>query len=123
LAGYTSTDPIHGTLLVGTSALQCAAGVIGGGAGAAYDTVLFGVYIPLSATAATVTIAGMSNSSGAAANLLITGETTVDYFWMPPAPILNSFAAFVFTPSATNSIWVFTRAYVGPERPGTRVTT
>jgi hypothetical protein len=27
------------------------------------------------------------------------GSTTADYFWMPPAPVLNSRAAFVLTPS------------------------
>jgi hypothetical protein len=123
VAGYTSVDPCQGILLQGTAVLNCAAGVIGGAAGAAYDTVLYGVYIQLNATAAALSIAGLKDNTGAAQPLLITGLTTQDYFWMPPAPILNSFAAFTFTPSVAGKIWVFTRAYVGPERPETRVTT
>lgn len=122
MAGFTSVDPCGGVLLQGTAALQCQNGVIGGAAGAAYDTLLFGVYIQPAAGPPTLTIAGMKDSSGAAQNLLISGSTTLDYFWMPPSPILNSFAAFVFTPSVAAKIWVFTRAYKGPEAPGTRVT-
>jgi hypothetical protein len=122
LAGFTSVDPCQGTLLQGTSALQCSAGVIGGSAGVAADTLLFGVYIQFAAGPPTLTIAGMKDSSGAAQNLLVSGSATLDYFWMPPAPILNAFAAFVFTPSVAAKIWVFTRAYIGPERPGARVT-
>ena len=118
MAGYTSTDPMSATCLAGTSALQCKGGIIGGAAGVAFDTVLFGVYIQLNATAASVTIGGMSDSSGAATNMIITGETTVDYFWVPPAPILNRFGPFVFTPSATHLVWVFTRNYYGPEQAG-----
>jgi hypothetical protein len=117
LAGYSSADPCHGVLLTGVAALQCKAGIIGANAGAAYDTVLFGVYIQTNATAGVLTIAGMLNTSGVAANMLITGSTTADYFWMPPQPILNNAAAFVFTPSITNLIWVFTRPYYGPEAP------
>ena len=123
MAGYTSSDPCKGVLLQGTSLLNCAAGVIGGGAGAAYDTVLLGVYIQFNATAATLTIGGMTDNTGAAQNMLISGSTTADYSWFPPAPILNYAAAFTFTPSIAAKIWVFTRAYIGPERPETRVTT
>lgn len=122
MAGYTSSDPCHGVRLAGTALLNCKGGIIGATAGAACDTVLFGVYIELAATAATLTIGGMLDNTGAAAPLLISGETTVDYFWMPPSPILNNAAAFTFTPSIANLIWVFTRAYSGPEAPGTRVT-
>jgi hypothetical protein len=115
MSGYSSTDPTTGILLLGNSILQCKAGVIGSTVGNATDTVLFGVYIQMNATAATCTIGGMLNSSGAAANLLISGSTTADYFWMPPAPVLNRSAPFTFTPSITALIWVFTRAYSGPE--------
>lgn len=123
MSGYTSVDPCTGTLLQGVAALQCAAGIIGGAAGAAYDTLLYGVYIQFAAGPPTLTIAGMQDNAGAPQNLLISGSVTLDYFWMPPAPILNNKGAFVFTPSVAGKIWVFTRAYVGPERPGTRVTT
>jgi hypothetical protein len=123
LAGYTSNDPCHGVLLQGTSLLNCKNGVIGGSAGAANDTVLFGVYIQFVAvTAAVLTVGGMLDNTGAAANLLISGSTSVDYFWMPPSPILNNAGAFTFTPSVAAKIWVFTRPYYGPEAPGIRVT-
>jgi hypothetical protein len=118
MAGYTSTDPSHLTCLAGTTAIQCVAGIVGGTtAGKPYDTVLFGVYIQENATAAVLTIGGLLDSSGNAQNLSISGETGTDYFWMPPAPILNSAGAFVFTPSITHLIWVCTRPYYGPEAP------
>jgi len=101
---------------------QCANGVIGYTVGAAYDSLLYGVYVQFAGTAATLTITGMRDNFGNAASLLVSGSTTVDYFWMPPVPILNSFAAFTFTPSVAGKIWVFTRCYTGPERPETRVT-
>ncbi len=123
MAGFTSIDPCYGTKLAGTSALQCQNGIIGGSAGQAWDTELFGVYIEFGAGPPSLTIAGLQDNTGAAQNLLITGSTTTDYFWMPPAPIVNSKAAFVFTPSVTLKITVFVRAYNGPEKPETRVTT
>ena len=92
-------------------------------AGAAYDTLLYGAYIQFNATAAVLTITGMKDNTGAAANMTVSGSATLDYFWMPPVPILNSFAAFTFIPSVAGKIWVFTRAYNGPERPETRVNT
>ena len=117
MAGYTSSDPCHGTLLQGTSLLNCKAGIIGATAGLAYDTVLYGIYILLNATAVTMTIGGLSDNTGAAQNMLVTGFTNQDYIWFPPAPILNNFAAFTFTPSAAGKVWIFTRAYQGPEQP------
>lgn len=124
MAGYTSTDPCKGVLLQGTTAIQCAAGVVGTtAAGAPYDSLLYGVYIQFAAGPPVLTIAGMADNTGAAQSLIVSGSTSVDYFWMPPAPILNAFAAFVFTPSVAGKIWVFTRAYIGPERPEQRVNT
>jgi hypothetical protein len=103
--------------------LNCKAGIIGASVGAAYDSLLYGVYIQfVGVTAATLTIGGLCDNTGATSSLLVSGSTTVDYFWMPPSPIMNSFSAFTFTPSAANLIWVFTRAYTGPEAPETRVT-
>lgn len=118
MAGYTSTDPSHAVLLQGTALLNCKAGIIGANAGQAYDSLLYGVYIQFTAvTAATLTIGGLLDSNGSAANLLVSGSTTVDYFWMPPAPILNSQGAFTFTPNTAAKIWVFLRPYYGPEAP------
>lgn len=123
MAGFSSLDPCIGTLLQGTSALQCKAGIIGGAAGAAADTMLCGVYIQLTATTATtLSIAGMLDSSGAAQPMLISGQITSDVYWAPVEPILNNRGAFVFTPSAAAKVWVFTRPYNGPEAPGIRVT-
>lgn len=118
MAGFTSTDPMNSTSLAGTSLLNCKGGIIGATAGVSFDTLLFGVYIQFAATPAVLTIGGMSDSSGAATNMIVTGQATVDYFWVPPAPILNRFGAFTFTPSAAHLIWVFTRNYYGPEQPG-----
>lgn len=115
MPGFSSADWIHPTLLNGTGATQCNAGVIGGSAGQAMDTLLMGVYVQLNAGgAANLTIAGMKNASGNNANMLITGFTNQDYFWMPPSPVLNEYSAFVFTASVASVIWLFTRAYTGP---------
>jgi hypothetical protein len=123
MPGFTDVSPCEGVCLAGTSLLNCKAGVIGATAGAPYDTLLYGVYIVAGAGPPTLTIGGFEDNTDTAQNLLITGSTSADYFWMPPVPILNSFAAFTFTPSVTLKIFVFLRAYVGPERPGTYVTT
>jgi hypothetical protein len=123
MAGESSIPPCQGTLLQGTSLLNCAAGIIGANAGAAYDSLLYGIYIQANATAVTCTIGGMKDSNGAAQSMLVSGSTSADYFWMPPAPILNALAPFTFTPSIAGKIWVFTRSYNGPEKPEIRVTT
>jgi len=118
MAGYVDLNPMHGTRLSVATAVQCKAGVVGAvPAGAAYDTVLYGVYIQLNATAATLSIAGMNDQAGVAQNKLISGLVAQDYFWTPPVPIVNSFGAFVFTASLANLVWVYTRPYIGPEAP------
>jgi hypothetical protein len=118
MAGYASVDPSHATRLSVATLVNCKAGIVqAANAGAAYDSLLYGVYIQFVAGPPTLTIGGLADQAGAAQNLLISGSTTVDYFWMPPAPILNNFAAFTFTASVANVIWVFTRAYIGPEAP------
>lgn len=111
MPGYVTQDPSHGTVLNGTSAIQCNNGVLGTSAGKAQDTLLTGVYIPLAATASTLTIAGLTDQTGTPRNLLISGQTTVDVNVFFDPPILNDAAAFVFTPSASNLIVVFTRAF------------
>jgi hypothetical protein len=123
MPGKVSLDPSTGRRLALATAVQCAAGVLGTVAGAAYDTELCGVYIPANATAGTLTIAGFKDSAGTAASLLITGQTTTDVVWTPHQPVLNVDAALVFTASIANLVWVFLRAYVGPERPNVRVNT
>lgn len=124
MPGKVGLDPSTGRRLALATAVQCAAGVLGTVAGAAYDTELCGVYIPLTAvTATTLTIAGFKDSAGAAASLLISGQTTTDVVWTPSEPVLNVDGAFIFTASAANIVWVFLRAYIGPERPNVRVNT
>jgi hypothetical protein len=105
---------VHATLLQGTAALNCAAGIIGGAAGKARDTELIGIDIAKNATAAVLTIAGLADSSGAAASWMINGLTSADMEVLVPYPLLNEFGAFTFTPSVAGVIWVFTRPYIGP---------
>lgn len=114
MAGFAGLDPVHATLLAGTTALNCAGGIIGGGtAGVAKDTLFFGAHIAANATAATLTIAGLRNSAGSAANWVLTGSTTADVLVELPAPVLNDAAAFTFTPSVASVVTVFTRCYTG----------
>lgn len=118
MPGFLSLDPSRGVRLASSSAVQCKAGVLGTAAGVACDTLLLGVYIPLTAvTATTLTIAGLSDSAGAAASLLISGQIPTDTYWVPHEPLLNYFGPFVFTASAANIVWLFLRAYNGPEAP------
>ncbi len=114
MAGFTSIDNVQGTLLQGTVLLNCKAGVIGASAGVAQDTSLFGVYIQFAAGPPTLTIGGQFDNTGTAQTMIVTGSTTADYFWMPPAPILNWLAPWTFTPSVAGKIWVFLKAYIGP---------
>lgn len=116
MPGFTSNDFTHATRLLGTAALNCKAGVINIGAGAVRDTLLCGVIIQLNAAAVTLTITGLGDSANppAAASMLLTGQITSDYIWVPSFPLLNEFAAFTFQPSVASKVWVFTRAYTGP---------
>ncbi len=107
-------DYLHGTLLQGTAALNCKGGVIGGAAGALKDTELLGIYIGQhAATAATLTITGLTDSANAQQPWVLNGSTAQDV-WIPlPYPVLNEFAAYTFQPSVAGLIWVFTRAFQG----------
>lgn len=123
MAGYASTDAVQPVLLQGTTQVNCAAGVVGAAAaGQAFDSVLHGVYIVGNATPASVTISGFQDNTGTPQSLVITGLAT-DYFWTPPNPLLNRAGAMSFTPSIAGKVWVLARAYVGPERPETRINT
>jgi hypothetical protein len=124
MPGFVSLDPSTATLLSVATAVQCQAGIVGAAAaGTPMDTLLLGAYILLNGTAVTLTIGGIANQAGSAANWIITGETTVDYWWEPSTPVVNTFGAFVFTASIASKVIIFTRPYVGPERPGTRINT
>jgi hypothetical protein len=113
MPGYVTQDPAHGTVLNGTSTLQCVNGIITNTAtpGKAQDTLITGVYIPLAATASTLTVTGFADQTGTARSLLISGQVTIDTNVVFDPPLLNDFAAFTFTPSASNLIVVFTRAF------------
>lgn len=120
MPGKVGLDPSTGRRLALATVVQCKAGVLGAAVGAAYDTELCGVYIPLTAvTATTLTIGGFKDSAGAAATLLISGQVSSDVVWTPPEPILNVDGAFTFTASVAQVVFVFLRAYIGPERPNT----
>jgi hypothetical protein len=115
MSGYSSPDYSSLRLLASTAATNCAAGILGAAtAGKARDTFLLGVYIQFAAGPPVLTIGGLLDSAGNAANLVVSGSTTVDYFWMPPVPILNEFGAFTFTASVAAKIWVALRACTGP---------
>jgi hypothetical protein len=60
-----------------------------------------------------VTITGLGDSAGAAASLVLTGQTTVDTMVEFNAPLLNEFGVFTVTASVANLAWVFTRPYTG----------
>jgi hypothetical protein len=116
MPGFSSLEYGHATLLTGTSALNCASGVIGGSAGKLRDTLFLGCYVDLTAvTAATLTITGLGNSAAPpiAATWVINGQTTIDGSFFLPWPLLNEFAAYTFQPSVSNVVWVYTRAYTG----------
>jgi hypothetical protein len=125
MSGYTSVDAVQPVLLQGTALVNCQAGVVGAAAaGQAFDSVLHGVYILLNAvTAASVSIGGFQDNTGAAQPLVITGQIGADYFWTPPNPLLNRAGPMTFTPSVAAKVWVLTRAYIGPERPEQRINT
>lgn len=114
MPGFSSLDYAHSTILLGTAALNCAKGIVGGAAGARVDTLLLGVLILKNAGPATLTITGLQNSSGNAASLILNGSTADDRLYLPPFPLLNELAAFTFQPSVASTVVVFTRAYAGP---------
>lgn len=115
MPGFVLPDYAHATLLQGTSALNCASGVIGGSAGVARDTLFLGFYIDLTAvTATTLTVTGLRDSSGAAQPMVLNGQITLDCPFFFAFPLLNEYAAFTFQPSAAAKVWVFTKAYAGP---------
>src|SRR5271170_3770612 len=118
MSGYLDLTTTHLTLLQGTAALNCSAGVIGGASvGQTKDTVLYGFIIGLhAATAATLTVSGaFHDSSNTVQPVTFNGQIALDTpFWFPQ-PILNEFGPMTFTPSVAGIIMVFTRAYVGPE--------
>ena len=114
MPGFLSLDYAHATLLQGTSAISFAKGVVAAG-GVARDTEFLGAYIDRHAGAgATLTVGGINDSTGAAANWLINGQITVDTPVILPWPMLNEFGPLVLTPSVAGVIVVWTRAYVGP---------
>ena len=113
MPGYSSPDPVHATILSGTSTLQCQGGIIGSNVGAANDTLFMGAYIPLHTPAVTLTITELLDQGGTARSWVITGSTTADTSVSLTAPILNEFGAFTFTPSVSNLIVVYTRAFTG----------
>lgn len=115
MPGFSSLEYGHATLLTGTSALPCNAGVIGS-AGKVRDTLFLGCYVDLQAGAgATLTVTGLGNSAvpPVAATWLINGQITLDGSFFLPWPLLNEFAAYTFQASVSNVVWVYTRAYTG----------
>ena len=113
MPGFASLDSVHGALLAGTAAITCKAGVFGT-AGAVRDTELFGVIILKNAGPATLTITGLTDNTGTAQNVVLSGGTAADTPYIFPWPLLNAGAAFSLQPSVTLTCLVFVRAYIGP---------
>lgn len=78
------------------------------GAGAADDTFLMGILILLNAAAATATIAGFQDHAGAAANIVLTGSTSVDTYYNFKAS-RNIKGALTVTGSVASKVIVFWR--------------
>jgi hypothetical protein len=119
MPGFSSQEYVHATRLAVATPVTFAAGTVqlatpGAPVAKARDTLLHRVFIPLNATAITVTITGLSDSAGVAASLVLTGQTTVDTTVVFDVPLLNEFAQYTFTASIANLAWVFTRDYTGP---------
>lgn len=115
MPGFHGLETVRGTVLQTVGAINCVKGIVGGSAaGAIKDTLLFGVHIGLNAAAVTLTVAGLSDDTGAARNWVLSGQTTVDsWFWLPE-PTLNEFAALTFTPSVAGKVTIFAKPYLGP---------
>src|SRR5271168_3386330 len=98
MSGSLDLSAVHSTLLQGTSALNCIAGVIGGNAGAVKDTLFYGYAIQKNGTAVTLTVGGaFHDSSGTVQPITFNGQTAQDVkFWFPQ-PVLNEFGPMTFT--------------------------
>jgi hypothetical protein len=107
VAGYTSNQPGVPTILGVNTAVSFSKGVPGS-SGVANDTILNGLKIQLNGTAVTVTLTGFRDHTGAAANIVFTGSTTVDT-WIPLGWI-NSVAGLTVTASVASKVVVETLA-------------
>ena len=108
MPGYTNNEPGVPTLLSVNTAVTFTKGVPGG-SGAAGDTVLNGIKIPLNGVAITVTLSGFRKDDGTAASIVFTGSTTVDT-WIPLG-WLNTQGPLQITASVANKVVVETLAY------------
>jgi hypothetical protein len=118
VAGYASTPPIHPVLLQGTSAIPFTAGCVQAllvppVVGKAKDTMCFGFHIIANGTAASVSLAGFLDSTGAAQPLVWTGSTTQDVIVQFPSPLLNDAGQFIATPSVAGKVWLYVAPYLG----------
>lgn len=98
MSGYVKITPSGPVILSGTSAVAFIKGQVGA-SGAAGDTLLRGITILKNASAVTATIAGCADSTGAAANIVLTGSTADDRYF--PLNWINTVGALTITPSVT----------------------
>lgn len=98
------------TILHGTGAIAFHNGVVGAG-GVANDTILVGLIINNNAAAVTATIAGFQDETGAARNLVFSGDTTALDAGSRFIPIgaINDKAAMTVTASVADTVTVLTR--------------
>lgn len=98
------------TILHATTAVAFHLGIVQAG-GVAGDTVLVGLYILQNATSVTATVAGFADETGAAANLVFSGDTAALDAASRFIPIgaVNSKGALTITASVADKVIVLTR--------------
>lgn len=100
--------PGAGTIVSTNTSTNWNRGVCTGHAGTlgqANDTFVVGILILKNAGPATVTVTGLNNDTGAAANIVLTGLTTQDLY--QPIGCVNASGGFQVTPTVANTIVVF----------------
>lgn len=98
------------TILSGTGAVAFHNGTVQAG-GVANDTVLVGLIILQNAASVTATVAGFADDTGAAANLVFSGDTAALDAASRVIPIgaINSKGAMTVTASVASKVIVLTR--------------
>lgn len=98
------------TLLHATTAVAFHNGIVAAG-GVANDTILVGLIILQNATSVTATVAGFGDETGAAANLVFSGDTTALDAASRVIPIgaINNVGALTVTASDADKVIVLTR--------------
>ena len=106
----TLTQISSPVLLHATSAVKVANGVIGAGAGSAYDSMLVAVCILKDAGPCTLTVAGFMGEDGLPRNVVFQGSTTVDSILpLSGLGLVNSGGPMTLTASVADKVLVGVR--------------